>query len=71
MAILRRHLVDKAPVSDVRDQIGIHPTLFCRWQKELFEHGAAACRAIIGSKTGRSGPSSPTPASIPAKAIGV
>ncbi len=42
MAILRRHLVDKTPVSDVCDQAGIHPTLFYRWQKELFEHGAAA-----------------------------
>ncbi len=42
MAILRRHLADKAPVSDVCDEVGIHPTLFYRWQKELFEHGAAA-----------------------------
>ena len=42
MSILRRHLVEKAPVSDVCDQVGIHPTLFYRWQKELFEHGAAA-----------------------------
>lgn len=42
MAILRRHLADKTPVSDVCDEAGIHPTLFYRWQKELFEHGAAA-----------------------------
>ena len=42
MAILRRHLVEKMPVSDVCDQAGINPTLFYRWQKELFEHGAAA-----------------------------
>lgn len=42
MAILRRHLVEKRPVSDVCDQAGINPTLFYRWQKELFEHGAAA-----------------------------
>ncbi len=42
MVILRRHLADKIPVSDVCDQAGIHPTLFYRWQKELFEHGAAA-----------------------------
>ena len=42
MAILRRHLVEKAPVSDVCDQAGINPTLFYRWQKELFENGAAA-----------------------------
>ena len=42
MAILRRHLVEKLPVSDVCDQAGINPTLFYRWQKELFENGAAA-----------------------------
>ena len=42
MAILRRHLVDKVAVSDVCDEAGMHPTLFYRWQKELFEHGAAA-----------------------------
>ena len=42
MAILRRHLADKAPVSDVCDEAGINPTLFYRWQKELFENGAAA-----------------------------
>jgi len=42
MAILRRHLVEKIPVSDVCDQAGINPTLFYRWQKELFENGAVA-----------------------------
>lgn len=42
MAILRRHLVEKMPVSDVCDQAGINPTLFYRWQKELFQNGAAA-----------------------------
>ncbi len=42
MAILRRHLVEKVPVSDVCDQAGINPTLFYRWQKELFENGSAA-----------------------------
>jgi len=42
MAILRRHLIEKMPVSDVCDQAGINPTLFYRWQKELFENGAAA-----------------------------
>ena len=42
MVILRRHLLDKVAVSDVCDEAGIHPTMFYRWQKELFEHGAAA-----------------------------
>ena len=42
IAILRRHLLEKVPVSDLCDQAGIHPTLFYRWQKELFENGQAA-----------------------------
>ncbi len=42
MAILRRHLLEQVPVSDLCDEYGIHPTLFYRWQKQLFENGAAA-----------------------------
>jgi len=40
--ILRKHLIDQAPVSDLCDELGLQPTVFCRWQKEFFEHGAAA-----------------------------
>jgi transposase len=39
--ILRRHLLDKAPVSDLCEEFGIQPTVFYRWQKQLFE-GAAS-----------------------------
>ena len=42
VAILRRHLLEKTPVSDLCDQFGIHPTLFYRWQKEFFENGHTA-----------------------------
>jgi len=42
VAILRRHLLDKVPVSDVCEQYGLHPTVFYRWQKQFFENGAAA-----------------------------
>ena len=42
VAILRLHLLEKKPVSDLCDQYGIHPTLFYRWQKEFFENGVAA-----------------------------
>ena len=42
MAILRKHLVDKVPVSEVCDQHGLNPTVFYRWQKQLFEKGASA-----------------------------
>ena len=40
--ILKRHLVDRVPVSDLCDEYTLHPTVFYRWQKEFFEHGAAA-----------------------------
>ena len=42
VAILRRHLVEKEPVSKICDDYGIQPTVFYRWQKELFENGASA-----------------------------
>jgi len=41
-AILREHLLDKVPVSDLCDKHGLHPTVFYRWQKELFENAPAA-----------------------------
>src|SRR6478609_8146448 len=41
-AILRLHLLERTPVSDLCDQYGIHPTMFYRWQKEPFENAAAA-----------------------------
>jgi transposase-like protein len=42
VAILKRHLLEKTPVSDLCDQLGILPTLFYRWQKEFFENGHLA-----------------------------
>lgn len=42
VAILKRHLLEKVLVSDLCDEIDIHPTQFYRWQKEFFENGAAA-----------------------------
>ena len=42
VAILRLHLLEHVPVSDLCDRHGIHPTMFYRWQKQFFENGAAA-----------------------------
>ena len=39
VAILRRHLVDKVPVSELCEELSLRPTVFYRWQKELFENG--------------------------------
>ena len=42
VAILREHLIEHTPVSDVCDKHQIQPTLFYQWQKAFFENGAAA-----------------------------
>ena len=42
VANLRRHLVEKEPISKLCDEVGVQPTVFYRWQKEFFENGAAA-----------------------------
>ncbi len=33
VAHLRRHLLEKVPVSDICEELGIHPTLFYNWQR--------------------------------------
>ena len=42
VAILRRHLLEKEPISKLCDEMGLQPTVFYRWQKEFFGNGAAA-----------------------------
>jgi transposase len=42
VAILRRHLLDHVPVSDLCDEHQLSPTLFYTWQKQFFENGPAA-----------------------------
>jgi transposase len=42
VALLKRHLLEKTPVSDLCDEVGIAPNLFYRWQKEFFENGHTA-----------------------------
>ena len=37
-AIVREHLIDRIPVSDLCDKHGIQPTVFYRWQKVMFEN---------------------------------
>src|SRR3954462_8470414 len=42
VAILRRHLLEQVPISELCDKHGLQPTVFYRWPKEFFAHGAAA-----------------------------
>lgn len=40
VAIVRAHLLDKVPISDLCDEHSILATQFYAWQKQLFENGA-------------------------------
>ena len=40
--IIRQHLLEGVPVSDICDKYNIHPSLYYRWQKQFFEKGAIA-----------------------------
>ena len=37
-AILREHLIDRVSVADLCDKHKLQPTVFYRWQKEMFEN---------------------------------
>lgn len=40
--VLRLHLLEQKPISEICQAEGIHPTLFYQWQKTFFEKGTAA-----------------------------
>jgi transposase len=42
VAILKKHLIDKVPVSDLCDEFDLYPNQFYAWLKEFFENGHAA-----------------------------
>jgi len=50
VAIVRKHLLEGVAVSDLCEEHGIHPTVFYRWQKALFENGEAAFNKPKGKK---------------------
>jgi transposase-like protein len=50
VAILRQHLLEQVPISDLCDKHQINATMFYRWQKEFFENGAAAFAKPLRSR---------------------
>jgi transposase len=42
VAILKRHLIDKVPVSDLCDELDLYPNQFYDWLKKFFENGHLA-----------------------------
>lgn len=53
-AIVKAHLVDKVPISDLCEKHAITPTQFYQWQKQLFEGAAAAFEKKPGRPSGPS-----------------
>src|SRR5947199_4999985 len=51
--ILRLHLLEHKPISELCEEEGIHPTLFYQWQKAFFENGAAAFQRSPRTETTR------------------
>ena len=49
-AILREHLINKVPVSDLCDQHDINPRLFYYWQKTMFENMPSVFESHKGSE---------------------
>jgi transposase-like protein len=49
-ALLRRHHVDKVPVSTICAENGLQPSVFYNWQRELFER---ASQVLGGAPAGR------------------
>lgn len=52
VAILRRHFVDKVPVSQLCEEFKLQPSVFYYWQKQAFENLASALQptAITSSR---------------------
>ena len=42
VAIVKRHVLEGVPVSNLCDEFDINPTLFYQWQRQLFENGHLA-----------------------------
>lgn len=44
-AVLKKHLIDKVPISDLCDQEKLQPSLYYYWQRQLFENAATTLSA--------------------------
>ncbi len=51
VAVLKRHLIDKVPVSDLCEELGLQVNQFYHWQQQFFENGHAAFENGRKSKT--------------------
>jgi transposase-like protein len=50
-ALLKKHHVEKVPVSDVCNEAELQPSLFYIWQRQLFENASTVFDATKNGKT--------------------
>ncbi len=65
--VVRRHLADKVPVSNLADEFQVQPTLVHLWVKHVLDHAAAAFEAPERSRQSspRRSQGPPSPSSKP------
>jgi len=51
VAILRRHLGDKVPVSDLCNEYKLQPSVLYQWQRQVFDNLAGAFEGTAGTAT--------------------
>ena len=47
---VRSHLIDKRKISEIADELGIHPNQFYKWQSELFENASFSKKSDVVEK---------------------
>lgn len=48
--VVRRHVGDKVPVSDLAEELGVQPTLIHSWVKHVLDHAATAFERSAGKR---------------------
>lgn len=51
--ILREHLKNLVPISELCEKHGLHPNVFYRWEKELFEGGIGFFSGYLRKRNGK------------------
>ena len=51
IAIVKRYLIERVPISDLCDEHGFQPSQIYRWQAAIFEHGVDAFDLKKGRRT--------------------
>ena len=59
--ILRRHLLNKVPMSDFCDKLGLYPNVFYSWREAFLKNGAAAFDKRTPSRSRKLEQTSPCP----------